>query len=56
MYRAQSGGIDTAEGLKEPGRRFHRYAHVETVMTLDSVLLAPVSVVRFGTCMTRNGR
>ena len=56
MYRAQSGGIDTVEGLLARGRWFHRYARVETDVTLDSVLFASVSIVRFGTCMRRNGK
>ena len=38
MWRAQSNGINTAEGLLETNRWFHRYARIETVVTLDSVL------------------
>lgn len=39
MCRVQSSGIDIAEGLLESGRGFQQHARVETVMTLDSVLL-----------------
>ena len=35
---------------------FHQFARVETVVTLGSVPLAVAPAVRFGTCMTRNGK